>query len=86
LTTEDAEDTELILLGFWRQCSARPEDVAIFAVTQIEFVADDGPIHGMGAIHQLAVDDGMGPQVVGQVGRAAGVPATPMAFFGVHGS
>ena len=60
------------------------EDVAIFAVPEIEFVADDRPVHRVGAVDQLAVDDGVGAEIVGQVGRAARIPAAAMSFFRVH--
>ncbi len=38
----------------------------------------------MGAIDQLAVDDGVGPEILGQVGGAARIPAVPVALFRVH--
>ena len=60
------------------------EHVTVFAVSQVEFVADDRPVHGVGAVDQLAVDDGVGAEVVGQVGGAARIPAFAMSFFRIH--
>lgn len=60
------------------------EDVAPLAIPHLELVADYGPIHGVGAVQQFAVDDGVGAEVFWQVGRAAPVPAVTMPFLGLH--
>ena len=59
-------------LAAWCRCvflALGLEDVAVFAVPEVELVADDRPIHRVGAVDQLAVDDGVGAEVVGQIGR-----------------
>jgi hypothetical protein len=60
------------------------EDVAVFAIPQVELVSDDWPVHRVGAIDQLAVDDRVGPEILGQVGSAAGVPTVPVSLLRVH--
>jgi hypothetical protein len=59
-------------------------DVTAFAIANVELVAHDRPIHGMGAIGQLAVDDGMGAEVLGEHGRTTSVPARAMAILSIH--
>jgi hypothetical protein len=60
------------------------EHVAAFTVPEVEFVADDRPVHRVSAVDQLPIDDGVGAEVFGQVGSAARVPAIAMTFFRVH--
>ena len=62
----------------------RPEDVAVLAVADVEFVADDGEEHRVGAVQQFPVHDGVDARV-GRDGRgSASVPAQAMAVFGFH--
>lgn len=74
----------MIFLGRPGSDSARLIDVAVLAITKVEFVADDWPVHGVGAIRQLAVDDGMGAEILGDMGFATRVPTAAMAIFSVH--
>jgi hypothetical protein len=64
--------------------TGRLEDVTPLAVPHVELVADDGPIHGVGAVEQLAIDNGVKAEVVREVGRAAGVPAGAVPGFSIH--
>ena len=60
------------------------EVVAAVAIAKVEFVADDGPVHGMSAVDQLAVNDRVRAEVLGQIGGAPAVPAAPVTFLRLH--
>jgi hypothetical protein len=62
----------------------RLEDIAPFAITKIELIADDREEHRVGAIEQLAVHDGVDAKVHGQVDGATAVPTETMAVFRFH--
>ena len=59
-------------------------DVAAFAVANVELVADDGPVHRMGAVGQLAVKDGVIAEIFGNFRGAAGIPTRAMSGFRIH--
>ena len=63
---------------------AHLEDVAVFAVAQIELITYHRPVKRMGAEGELSVDDRVGAEVIGDLGDAARVPAVAMSFFRVH--
>ena len=60
------------------------ENIAVFAIPQVELIAHDRPIHRVCAVDELAVDDGVGPEILRQFGRAARVPAAAMSCFRIH--
>jgi hypothetical protein len=64
--------------------AARLVDIAVFAVPDVELVADDWPVHGMGAERQLAVNDGVIAEIFGEIGSAAGIPTRAMSGFRIH--
>jgi len=54
---------------------ARSEVLAAVAIAHVELTSDDRKPHGMGAVEQLAVFDGVTADVGGKVAGAAPVPA-----------
>src|SRR5262249_37845791 len=58
-----------------------PEVLAGLAVVHVELVADDRKPHGMGAVQQLTVLNGVEPDVGRNLRRPPSVPAGAMARF-----
>ena len=55
------------------------EEVTGGTIADVEAVTDDGKPHGVGAVQELTVFDGLNPEVVGNRGRPAAVPAGSVA-------
>jgi hypothetical protein len=66
------------------QRTGRAKVVALGAVADVELGADDRPQHRMGAVDELAVDDGVEAHVGRDGDRSAAVPTDAMTFFGGH--
>ncbi len=66
-----------------RTCVLRPEVVAADAVPDVELVADDRKEHGMGAVQEVPVLDGVEADVGRKFRRSPPVPAGTVKVLGL---
>lgn len=62
----------------------RFEEVTGGTIADVEAVTHDGKPHGVGAVQEPTVFDGLNPEVIGNRGRPAAVPAGAMARLGLR--